>query len=131
MNAEQGIVSTHAQTMRSATPQRTAESFCTEPTPMIEPVMVCVVDTGMPSEVARNSVAAPLADAQNPPTGRSLVIFMPMVLTMRQPPNSVPSPIASWHEITTQNGRPAPAPENPPAISSHTKNPQGLLPPSG
>src|SRR6266446_6985297 len=76
--------------MLPATPQRTAESFCTEPTPMIEPVMVCVVDTGIPRPVARNSVIAPLAEAQKPPTGFNLVIRMPMVLTIRQPPKRVP-----------------------------------------
>src|SRR5258706_7887598 len=86
MNAEPGMVKIHAQTMFPATPQRTAESFCTEPTPMIEPVIVWVVDTGMPSAVARNRVIAPLAEAQKPPTGFNLVIRMPMVLTMRQPP---------------------------------------------
>ena len=41
-------MSTHAQTMRVATPQRTAESLCVAPTPMIAPVIVCVVETGMP-----------------------------------------------------------------------------------
>src|SRR5437773_2747099 len=65
MKAEPGIVKTHAQIMLPATPQRTADSFLAEPTPMIEPVMVCVVDTGMPKPVARNSVIAPLAEAQN------------------------------------------------------------------
>ena len=58
------------------------------------PVIVCVVETGMPSAVARNSVIAPPVSAQKPPTGFSLVILWPMVLTMRQPPNSVPRPIA-------------------------------------
>ena len=32
-----------------------------------------------------------MGSAQKPPTGFSFVIFWPMVLTMRQPPNSVPS----------------------------------------
>jgi hypothetical protein len=65
-----------------------------EPTPTMAPVMVCVVDTGMPSAVARNSVSAPPVSAQKPPTGLSLVIFWPMVFTMRQPPNMVPKPMA-------------------------------------
>ena len=56
MNAEHGMVRTHAHTMRPATPQRTAEAFVTEPTPTIAPVMVCVVETGMPRSVARKSV---------------------------------------------------------------------------
>ena len=95
MNALQGMVSTHAHTMRPATPQRTAENLRVAPTPMIAPVMVCVVDTGMPSAVARNSVIAPPVSAQNPPAGFNLVIFCPIVFTIRQPPNSVPSAIAA------------------------------------
>ena len=82
--------------MLPATPQRTAAAFRTEPTPTIAPVIVCVVDTGMPRPVARNSVIAPPVSAQKPPTGFSLVMRMPIVLTMRQPPNSVPRPIAAW-----------------------------------
>ena len=38
-----------AMTMLLATLQRTADTFFAAPTPMIAPVMVCVVDTGMPS----------------------------------------------------------------------------------
>ena len=53
MKAEQGMVSTQAQTMVPAMPQRTAETFCAVPTPTMAPVMVCVVDTGMPKAVAR------------------------------------------------------------------------------
>ena len=47
---------------------------------------------------------APPVSAQKPPTGFSLVIFCPIVFTIRQPPNSVPSAIAAWQESTTQNG---------------------------
>src|SRR5579862_2901736 len=84
--AEAGMVSTHAQMMRLATPQRTAESRCVVPTPTIAPVMVCVVLTGIPASAVPNSVIAPAASAQKPPTGFSLVIFAPMVCTMRHPP---------------------------------------------
>ena len=80
--------------MLPATPQRTALARCTEPTPTMAPVMVCVVETGIPIKVAINSVIAPPVSAQKPPTGLSLVIFWPMVLTMRQPPNMVPRPMA-------------------------------------
>lgn len=59
MNAAAGIVRTHAQTMRPATPHFTAEKRFAKPTPTIEPVMVCVVETGMPKNVAPNSVIAP------------------------------------------------------------------------
>ena len=43
-----GMVSSQAQTMRPATPQRTAESRRVAPTPTIDPVMACVVLTGTP-----------------------------------------------------------------------------------
>ena len=46
MNAEAGIVRIQAQTMRPAMPQRTAERRRIEPTPMMAPVIVCVVLTG-------------------------------------------------------------------------------------
>src|SRR6478735_6029729 len=103
MNAEQGIVSTHAHTMRPATPQRTADALVTEPTPTIAPVIVWVVDTGMPRFVARKSVIAPPVSAQKPPTGFSFVMPRPIVRTIRQPPDSVPRPIAAWHASTTHS----------------------------
>jgi hypothetical protein len=68
--AEAGMVRTHAHTMRRATPQRTADSRWVEPTPTIAPVMVCVVLTGMPSSVERNSETAAAVSAQVPPCGR-------------------------------------------------------------
>ena len=95
MKAEQGMVRIQAQSRSPATPQRTAETFCAAPTPTIAPVMVCVVDTGMPSAVARNSAIEPDSSAQKPPTGRILVMRCPMVLTMRQPPNMVPRPMVT------------------------------------
>ncbi|MNV87556.1 hypothetical protein D3C71_1816900 [compost metagenome] len=98
------MVTTQAMTILPARPQRTAETRRAAPTPMMAPVIVWVVDTGMPSHVAPKSVSAPPVSAQNPCIGFSLVIFDPMVCTMRQPPNSVPSAMADWHEITTQNG---------------------------
>ena len=48
MPAEAGMVMIHAMTMLPATPQRTAEVPLVVPTPMMAPVMVCVVETGMP-----------------------------------------------------------------------------------
>src|SRR6185369_10770355 len=99
------MVNIHAHTMDPATPQRTAENFCADPTPTMAPVMVCVVETGTPRLVARKRVAAPLAEAQKPPTGRSLVMRMPMVRTMRHPPSKVPSAMAAWQASTTHSGR--------------------------
>ena len=102
--AARGMVRIHAHTMVPATPHFTADTRRVAPTPMIAPVIVCVVDTGMPRWVARNSVMAPEVSAQNPPKGWSLVIFVPIVFTMRQPPNIVPSAMAAWQMMTTQKG---------------------------
>ncbi len=75
MSAEAGMVTTQAAMMLPATPQRTARTRCALPTPMIEPVIVWVVETGMPRLVARNSdIAPPVSAAANPPTGFSLVM---------------------------------------------------------
>src|SRR5512143_1727518 len=102
MAAAPGIVRIQAQTIRPATPQRTAENFRTDPVPTMAPVIVWVVDTGMPRCVARNKDAAPLVSAQKPPVGASLVMRIPIVRTIRHPPLMVPRPIAAWQESTTQ-----------------------------
>jgi len=52
-------VITQAITMPCATFQRTAETRRAAPTPTMAPVIVWVVETGMPKAVAANSVAAP------------------------------------------------------------------------
>ena len=52
MTPEAGIVNTHAHTICPATPQRTADKRRVDPTPMIAPVIVCVVLTGTPRYVA-------------------------------------------------------------------------------
>src|SRR3977135_3651095 len=93
--AAAGIVNTQAHTIRPATRHLTADNRVVEPTPAIAPVIVCVVDTGIPAGLAANRVISPAVSAQKPPTVRSLVIFEPMVWTMRQPPESVPSAIAA------------------------------------
>src|SRR5260370_42583116 len=95
---------TKAKTIELATFQRTAETRRAAPTPTIAPVMVWVVETGTPSQVAMNSVAAPPVSAQNPCIGVSLVIRNPMLRTIHQPPIRVPNAIAAWHASTTQNG---------------------------
>src|SRR3954449_10025826 len=104
MPAEAGIVITQAYTIELATFQRTAETRRAAPTPTMAPVMVWVVETGTPRKVAMNSVAAPPVSAQKPCIGVSLVIRNPMVRTIRQPPINVPSAIADWQAMTTQNG---------------------------
>ena len=50
-----GIVSTQAHTTRPATPHRTAESRRAAPTPTMAPVMVWVVETGMPPPTWRRA----------------------------------------------------------------------------
>src|ERR1043165_3354667 len=112
-----GIVKIHAHTIRVATAHRMPRALVTEPTPMIAPVIVCVVDTGILRKVAVNSVIAPAISAQNPPTGLRCVSPMPMVLTIRQPPTAVPIAIALYDAITTQVGAAvAWASRTPPAI---------------
>ena len=98
-------MNSHAQTIRKATRQRTLDGRVTQPTPTMPPVIVCVVDTGTPSALARNSMPAAPVSAQKPPNGFSFVSRMPIVFTMRQPPDSVPRPIASWHDRITHIGR--------------------------
>ena len=64
---------TQAVTIWRATDQRTADSRRAAPTPMIAPVMVWVVETGMPRPVAINNVIEPAVSAQTPCTGVSRV----------------------------------------------------------
>ncbi len=58
----------------------------------------------MPANAVPISVIAPAVSAQKPPTGRSFVIFIPIVFTMRHPPAIVPRPRAACAASTTQNG---------------------------
>ena len=94
IRAEMGMVITQAQMMLMVNPQRTAESLFVKPTPMIEPVMVWVVETGMPKYWVKNKVSAPAVSALTPSSGVILVIREPIVLTIRQPPDMVPRAIA-------------------------------------
>lgn len=48
ISAAIGIVRIHAQTILPATPHLTAENLFAEPTPTIDPVIVWVVETGIP-----------------------------------------------------------------------------------
>ena len=53
MRAAAGSVMTQAMSRLPAMPQRTAETRLAAPTPTIAPVMVWVVETGTPKDVAR------------------------------------------------------------------------------
>ena len=91
--AEMGMVKIQAQIIFPATPQRTAESLLVEPTPTMAPAIVWVVLTGIPATVAPMIEHAAAVSALKPPIGWSLVILVPIVLTIRQPPNMVPREI--------------------------------------
>ena len=70
---------------------------------------------------------APPVSAQKPPTGFSLVIFMPMVLTMRQPPNSVPRAIARGRRAPPRAAADPWPPRCPAAMQQHPDDAHGLL----
>src|SRR5215208_339966 len=99
-SAAAGMVRIQAQTMRPATPHFTADNRRVAPTPTMEPVIVCVVETGVPVSVTYANVSAAADSAQKPPTGLSFVIRVPIVRTMRHPPDNVPNAIAACAERT-------------------------------
>ena len=69
MSALMGIVRTQAQRMFPAIPQRTAVTRRVAPTPMMAPVIVWVVLTGIPKRVAPMRELAAAVSAQKPPMG--------------------------------------------------------------
>ena len=95
MTADTGMVKIHAQSKLIVTPQRTAEILFVIPTPMILPVIVCVVETGTPKCSVKYNVIAPDVSAATPSNGVTLVILEPIVLTIFQPPLKVPSAITT------------------------------------
>ena len=88
------MVITQAQMILMVSPQRTADKRFVRPTPIIAPVVVCVVETGMPNFCVKNNVKEAAVSAQNPSSGVILVILEPIVLTIFQPPDMVPTAIA-------------------------------------
>ena len=89
------MVTTQATTMSLATFHRTDDTRRAAPTPTMAPVMVWVVETGTPSQVAPNRVSAPAVSALVQCIGVRWVMRDPMVRTMRYPPHKVPSSIAA------------------------------------
>src|SRR4030042_2424305 len=104
INALTGMVRIQSMVMLLATPHFTVLVPMVVPTPMIDEQMICVVLTGIPTTDAPIIVAAPAVSAANPCTGRSLVILYPIVLTIRHPPERVPSAIAAWAARITHSG---------------------------
>src|SRR5579863_1204875 len=100
------------------TPQRTADIRLVAPTPTMAPVIVWVVLTGMPRYWVRNKVIAPAVSAHTPSSGVTLVIRLPIVLTIRQPPLIVPRAIAEKQEIGTHAGTSCTRPRSPCATSA-------------
>ena len=101
---DMGIVMIQAQSNFLVTPQRTADTLFRNPTPIMAPVMVCVVLTGIPSSAVENKVIAPAVSAANPSKGVKCVMRCPMVFTILHPPIIVPTAMAAWQESTTQKG---------------------------
>ena len=92
-SAEIGMVKIQAHSKLMVIPHRTAETLLVSPTPIIAPVMVCVVDTGIPKCSVIKSVIAPEVSAATPSKGVTFVIRVPMVFTIFQPPLNVPKEI--------------------------------------
>ena len=87
------MVKIQAHNNLTVTPQRTAETLLVTPTPIIEPVMVCVVETGILKCSVVNKVKAPADSATTPSKAVTFVILEPIVFTIFQPPLSVPKAI--------------------------------------
>src|SRR4051794_14007297 len=81
-----GRVGPRATGFLPATPQPPADTRLAAPPPMIAPEMTCVVDSGKPTCEAARITEAPEPWATNPWAGSILMIRMPIVLMIRQPP---------------------------------------------
>src|SRR5690606_13646431 len=90
-----GIVRIHAQIIFSTIVHLMALKRLAVPTPMIAELMLWVVDTGMPSALARVITDAALVSAAKPWIGWSFTSLWPSVLMMRQPPAAVPAAMTS------------------------------------
>src|SRR5690606_4677274 len=93
IRAETGMVNIHAQSKLIVTPHLTADIRLVTPTPMIEPVIVCVVETGTPKCSVTYNEIAPAVSAATPSNGVTFVILEPIVFTIFQPPDIVPKPM--------------------------------------
>lgn len=112
ISADTGMVSTHAVIISRETPHRTADRRLIAPTPMIEPLMTCVVETGILNICEMLMVSAPAVCAQKPSIGVILVILLPIVLIIRQPPDIVPIAMAVKHANAAHSGTGTPKATN-------------------
>ena len=92
--AEIGMVKTQAHNKLTVIPHRTAETLLVSPTPMIDPVIVCVVLTGTLKCSVKYNVNAPAVSAATPSKEVTFVILDPIVFTIFHPPLNVPAAIA-------------------------------------
>ena len=84
--------------------QLTALTRMAVPTPIIDPLTTCVVDTGKCNNVAVKIVIAEFKSAANPLILSNLKILLPTVAIIFQPPAAVPNAIAVAQAILTQIG---------------------------
>src|SRR5207247_386621 len=90
-----GMVIIHAHNMRYAMLHLTALSRLVAPTPITEPEITCVVESGMPNDVALSITSDAVVCAEKPWIGSSLTIFLPSVRIIRQPPTDTPPAIVA------------------------------------
>src|SRR5512136_3298653 len=98
------MVITHAVIISRTTRHCTAFLPLVAPTPMIEPLMAWVDETGIPPAVTAARIALLAVAAQNPWYGRILVIPFAILSTTCHPPKQVPRPMARADERSTQSG---------------------------
>ena len=98
---QQGIVRTQAVTMLPTTPHFTAWALTVEPTPIITVETMWVVLNGIPKCDAVIMIAALEKSAAAPFIGFILMIFLPIVLMIFQPPDIVPKAIVIAQMIFT------------------------------
>ena len=95
--------------MSRTTPKLIADSLRTAPTPMMALVLVCVVETGMPSTVITSRHSALDRSAEKPWYFSSRTMSCPTDLMMRSPPTLVPTPMIVLHRIISHTGMITPA----------------------
>ena len=77
--ADTGNVMTHDLTIFFITLKLTPDNPPATPTPIMEPIRVCVVETGSPIKLFAKTTDAVENSAENPRVGVNSVIFVPTV----------------------------------------------------
>jgi len=79
VKAATGSVMTHDLTILLMTLKLTPDNPPAKPTPIIEPIKVCVVETGSPMKLFAKTTDAVENSAEKPRVGVNSVIFVPTV----------------------------------------------------